>query len=418
MASGVPTASYASNDATSTGRGADASGATVQPVSQLSEPIDARDLEPAEVVLRFLEGVGAGSEAEFYLRLFRSRPSEQFATIAVLAHALDDAAGSVTFDLRLLHHLGLTPVVMLGLDGPDNVWMRAEQLAHRVGTAGIDTLLLPTSASRDQIATATVEGRIPLVIAEGADPAARQSQLAAMLTALETHKLILLRNQGGLRLDGERLSVVNLSTQFAALCRDGRLPEIDQALLADVRRLVFDLVPHRLLVSLASPLNLLHELFTVRGAGTMLRKGARIARHDGYDGIDVSRLAALLESGFGRAPRPAFFDAPPRHSYIEDTYRGAALVTDMPLGAYLTKFAVTREAQGEGIGQDLWGALITDHPALIWRARRDNPIRAWYERQCHGRFDVDAWTVYVRGLHADQMGDAVAFAIAQPVDFG
>lgn len=378
---------------------------------------DTRDLQPADVVLRFLEGVGAGSEAEFYLRLFRSRPSEQFATIAVLAHALDDDAGGVTFDLRLLHHLGLTPVVMLGLDGVDSVWMRAERLAHRVGTAGIETVLLPTSASRDQIAAATSQGRIPLMIAEGSEAQARQGELAAMLTALRTHKLILLRNEGGLRLDGERLSVVNLSTQFAALCRNDRLSDADQILLTDVRRLVFDLVLHRLLVSLASPLNLLHELFTVRGAGTMLRKGARIERHDGYAGVDIHRLAALLESGFGRAPRATFFDRPPLHSYIEDTYRGAALVTDTPLGAYLTKFAVTREAQGEGIGQDLWGALITDHPALIWRARRDNPIRSWYERQCHGRFDVDVWTVYIRGLRAGQMGDAVAYTMAQPVDF-
>jgi acetylglutamate kinase len=385
-------------------------------VSQ-SGPTDTRDLEPAEVVLRFLEGVGAGSEAEFYLRLFRSRPSEQFATIAVLAHALDDDAGSVTFDLRLLHHLGLTPVVMLGLDGLDNTWMRAEQLGHRLGSAGIDTVLLASSAPREEIATATVHGRIPLVIAEAADGTARQAELAAILTALRTHKLILLRNEGGLRLGGEPLSVVNLSTQFAALCRNGRLSDADQSLLADVRHLVFELVPHRLLVSLASPLNLLHELFTVRGAGTMLRKGARIEHHDGYDGVDVDRLGALLQSGFGRAPRPAFFDAPPRHSYIEDTYRGAALVVDTPLGAYLTKFAVTREAQGEGIGQDLWGALTADHPTLIWRARRDNPIRTWYERQCHGRFDAGDWTVYARGLRADQMGDAVAFATAQPVDF-
>ena len=383
-----------------------------------TEPVSTRELEPAEVVLRFLEGVGPGSEAEFYLRLFRSRPSEQFATIAVLAHALDDAAGSVTFDLRLLHHLGLTPVVMLGLDAPGGAWMHAEQLAHQVGTAGVDTVLLPISAPGEQIARATTHGRIPLVIADGAQPPARLSQLAALLTGLRTRKLVVLRTAGGLRLDGERLSVVNLSTQFATLCRDGRLPQSEQALVADIRRLVFDLVPQRLLVTLASPLNLLHELFTVRGAGTMLRQGAPIARHDGYDGVDVTRLADLLASGFGREPRPAFFATPPRHSYIADDYRGAALVTDTPLGAYLTKFAVTREAQGEGIGQDLWGALITDHPALIWRARRDNPIRTWYERQCHGRFDAGAWTVYVRGLRAEQLGDAVAFASAQPVDFG
>lgn len=375
------------------------------------------DLTPADVVLRFLEGVGKGSEAEFYLRLFRSRPTEQFATIAVLAHALDDDAGSVTFDLRLLRHLGLTPVVVLGLDDTADVQRRAQQLVHQAAAVGVDMVQVPATASRGQIAAATATGTIPLAVAQGGQPHERLRELADLLTALRTHKLIMLRNEGGLRGDGQGLSVVNLSTQFEVLCRAGHLGPGDRALLTDVRRLVFDLVAHRLLVSLASPLNLLHELFTVRGAGTLLRQGARIIRHDGYDGVDVPRLANLLASGFGRAPRPAFFDEWPLHSYVEEHYRGAAVVGATPLGAYLTKFTVTREAQGEGIGQDLWGALITDHPALLWRARRDNPIRSWYERQCDGRFDVGAWTVYVRGLRPDQMGAAVSFAISQPVDF-
>ena len=382
------------------------------------EPLAAGALEPAEVVLRFLEGVGAGSEAEFYLRLFRSRPSERFATIAVLAHALEDHAGNVTFDLRLLRQLGLTPVVVIGLDAPGDAAGRAARLVDRLAAAGVDAVLLPANVARDRIAAATAAGRIPVLTIDAGTAARRLDDLASLAGALETRKLILLRTEGGLRRHGEPLNMVNLSTEFAQLHGGDGLSVVDRDLLADVRRLVFDLVPHRLLVSMASPLNLLHELFTVRGAGTLLRKGAVIGRYDGYDGVDIGRLATLIASGFGRSPRPGFFAAAPRHSYVEAAYRGAALVTDTALGAYLTKFAVTREAQGEGIGNDLWRAVIADHPTLIWRARRDNPIRTWYERQCDGRFDTPPWTVYVRGLTADRMGDAVALATAQPVDFG
>jgi acetylglutamate kinase len=385
----------------------------------VSQPTDDRPsaLEPADVLLRFLEGVGTGSEAEFYLRLFRSWSRERFATIAVLADAVDDATGRVTFDLRLLHQLGLTPVVVFGLDGPQHVARRVERLAQRVSGAGVDVVTLPMPVARDEIAAATQAGRIPFLVAAGGDGARRQTELAGMVGALRTHKLILLRAAGGLRPGGESVSVVNLSTEADALTRDGRLDAADQGLLSNIRRLVLDQVPHRLLVSVASPLNLLHELFTVRGAGTLLREGARVVRHDGYAGVDVDRLTELIASGFGRTPRPDFFARPPRHCYIADAYRGAALVADSPLGTYLTKFAVTRQARGEGIGQDLWNAVTADHPTLIWRARRDNPIRAWYERQAQGRFETDVWTVYVRGLRADQMGAAVALAAAQPVDF-
>ena len=103
--------------------------------------------------------------------------------------------------------------------------------------------------------------------------------------------------------------------------------------------------------------------------------------------------------------------------YLEESYRGAALVQPIALGGYLSKFAVTREAQGEGIGQDLWSALSVDYPALLWRARESNPIRGWYERVCQGRFAAGEWTVYFRGLRPEQIEPAIALALAQPVDF-
>jgi len=132
--------------------------------------------------------------------------------------------------------------------------------------------------------------------------------------------------------------------------------------------------------------------------------------------VDVARLRELLEASFGRPVSDAVFTRPLRHAYLEEGYRGAALVADAPLGAYLTKFAVTRAAQGEGIGEDLWNAIVADHPTLLWRARPDNPVRAWYERQCHGRVEAGGWSVYFRGLAPEAIPEAVAFALAQPVD--
>jgi acetylglutamate kinase len=78
---------------------------------------------------------------------------------------------------------------------------------------------------------------------------------------------------------------------------------------------------------------------------------------------------------------------------------------------------VTREAQGEGIGQDLWSALTADYAALFWRSRSDNPIRDWYERQCQGRYQAGAWTVYFRGLRPSDVPLAIERALAEPLDF-
>jgi acetylglutamate kinase len=374
-------------------------------------------LEPVDAVLRFLESVGPGAEAEFYLRTFRGWAPERFATLAVLASALTHSAEGVALDLRFLRELGLTPVVVLGLYDPSLAESHRELLAGHLREAGLTTVALNTEAPREAVAEAAAAGTIPLLLASGAQRETRVQGLGTLLSRLGTHKLILLRPRGGLRLTDHPVSVVNLSTDYTRLVDAGALDADELSLLDDIRRLVFDVVPHRLLVSMTSPLDLMRELFTVRGAGTMLRAGVRIERHEGFEGVDRARLAGLLESSFGKTVRPGFFQRSPRHVYVDDAYRGAAVIEDAELGAYLSKFAVTREAQGEGVGQDLWGALTADHRCLIWRARSDNPIRGWYERQCQARYDAGRWTVYLRGIPVDRIGDAVNHALAQPLDF-
>jgi bifunctional N-acetylglutamate synthase/kinase len=374
-------------------------------------------LDPAEAVLTFLSSVGPGSEAELYLRLFRSRAAESFAAVAVDAEVVERDAERVAVDLRFLRALGLTPLVVLGLGAPASANAHQRVFTALLGSAGVSCVALSTAGPHAEIAAAARRGAIPVLVASGESRSERVEQLGAMLSALHTHKLIFLGPHGGLTSHGERLSVVNLGTDYDALLRGSELHAGQGGLVDDSRRLIFELVSHRLLVSLTSPLDLLHELFTVKGAGTLMRKGATITRHDGYGGVDLLRLRALLQASFGRPASETLFERPLEHAYVEEDYRGAALVMRSDLGGYLSKFAVTREAQGEGIGQDLWSALCANYASLLWRAKRDNPIRPWYERQCQGRFESGVWTVYFRGLRPSQVQQAVEFALSQPVDF-
>ena len=59
-------------------------------------------MEPADAVLRFLEGLGRRPEADFYLSLFRAEPKERFAAITVDANVARSATEAVTLDLRFL----------------------------------------------------------------------------------------------------------------------------------------------------------------------------------------------------------------------------------------------------------------------------------------------------------------------------
>jgi bifunctional N-acetylglutamate synthase/kinase len=162
----------------------------------------------------------------------------------------------------------------------------------------------------------------------------------------------------------------------------------------------------------------LKELFTVRGAGTLIKRGTAIQRRDSYAELDLGRLRQLLESSFQRALDPDFFERAPLAIYFEASYRGALIVHHERPAPYLTKFAVEPEAQGEGIGNDLWQAMLRDFPRLFWRGRPDNPINSWYQSVCDGMLRLPRWQLFWRGIEPAQIAEIAARADALPSDFG
>jgi len=237
-----------------------------------------------------------------------------------------------------------------------------------------------------------------------------------------------LRRRGGLRRLGRlsaapgtgterRLSVINLRTDAAVLSEPRALSNDDAELLQHVRALLDRDDCASAVASITSPLNLLRELFTVKGAGTLIKRGSAIERHTSYASVDVPRLRALLESSFGRRLRPEFFEAPPLALYLEENYRGAAVLVAAPLAPYLTKFAVDRVAQGEGIARDLWDAMSREHPSLYWRSRVENPIRNWSVGLCDGMMRVGEWTVYSTGIPPEHVPSVVGDAGQRSDDF-
>ena len=352
----------------------------------------------SQLVLRFLASIGRPAEASLYLSLFRAERRESFAVISAPGEVAGVAADALAVDLEFLSELGLSPVMAFASE--EQAREMAAWLAPGVRAEVVDAAGAAALAS---------QGCIPLV-------SPGESELAELCRALATRKLILLGADGGLRRSsGESLSIVDLTAEWDELVATGALPDRDLAILRRARDLI-DAVPHAMTVAVTSPLDLLRELFTVRGAGTLIRRGAEVSVHDRLDGIDRGRLTALIESAFGRRLRPAFWDQPVERAYIAGDYRGAALVAPTAVGPYLSKLAVDAPARGEGIGRDLWRVLCRDYPALFWRSRPHNPIASWYQEQCHGMVKVGDWHIYWRGLGDDRIVSAIQTARAAPTD--
>jgi acetylglutamate kinase len=381
--------------------------------------------ETSDAILRFMESIGHRSEAEFYLALFRAEKKESFANLVIEASVLRDAAEAVVLDLRFLAGLGLTPVVSLGLTSAGKAGAeQAERLMRRLERAAVPCSV-NTADEPSLVRTITEHARagvIPIVAftnGDASDEVARWDALGELSDGLKTRKLIFVSRRGGLRLrqSETELPIINLATDYEGLVAKRLLSPRRLSFLQQSRRLLFERTTHRMFVAVTSSLLLLRELFTIRGAGTLIKRGSSILVKHGLAEIDAERLSALLTSSFGRELEPTFFDHEIARAYVEEGYHGVALVRETPLGGYLCKLAVDREAQGEGLGRDLWQLVIGDYPTLFWRTRNDNPILPFYLQECDGMARTEKWHIFWKGLAAERIPEAIATALVQPVDF-
>lgn len=377
-----------------------------------------------EVIQRFLESVGQKADIDLYLKLFRAERKESFAILVAEAQAVRAALDPIHFDLRILHGLGLLPVVLLGLfdahDADRNAarvkeWLEEDGVPARIVHAAPELSEADVAAIREAIAAQAIP-LVSLQAAQALNVEARFNLLQKLSRTFETRKVIYLSQSPGLGKRGARpLSVINVTTDYDHLITEGVLSRRQQLVLRRTRQLL-EQAPHRMTATVVNPLNLLRELFTVGGAGTLLRRGSQVEQHTTLDGIDRERLRALVESAFGRPMREGVLDRRWERVFLETQYRGAALLERTEVGIYLSKFVVERTAQGEGIGGDVWSVLVREYPSFYWRARPDNPIVPWYVRHCSGMTRTGDWQVFWRDIPIADLPRAIEDALARPLD--
>jgi acetylglutamate kinase len=153
-------------------------------------------------------------------------------------------------------------------------------------------------------------------------------------------------------------------------------------------------------VSITSADQLTRELFTYRGAGTLVRRGEAIELHEAPEEPIATQVRARVEESFGRTLRENWWPALDRPSVLLSRSRRAAAVVvrgvdDLP---YLDKFSVTPDAQGEGLGAAMWQVLRAHYPTLYWRSRNANPITGWYFQQAESSERRGPWVVFTNGI--------------------
>ncbi len=359
----------------------------------------------------FLDSIGRREEYEYYLERFRGDRPRAFALLCPLRLGFEDAASVFAFDLEFLLRLELDPVILLC--GPDTAEMREllfvgphPFVAFPIDVAGAH-IEDPTEKILDCLDSCRRQSRVMVLV----DPSTPLEDALTRVMPSVSRRVHFIRVRGPLH-DVEDNALPFYYTQRADRVV---LSEPDRELAELSGRLLKSAVGSH--ISVASPLQLLQELFTVKGAGCVIRLGSEIHHFSSRHTTQEDRLIKALELSFGKTLIQHDFLDRITDFYIDERYHGAALLEPHEDMMYLSKFAVQAEARGEGLAQELWRSVMREHKAVFWRSRSQNPVNHWYEKLADGNHQEGAWKVFWRGISAKSIPDVIAFAFSQVEDF-
>jgi ribosomal protein S18 acetylase RimI-like enzyme len=339
----------------------------------------------------FLDSIGRREEYEFYLNKFQSAGTACFALLVPDLESLEQGAEALAFDLKFLLKLGLRPAVVLcGSDA-------AAKWALLKDNSLFELIAFPSIGKRKAGIPVFVEENLQCL--ESLLPKIPHSTGSGQATIGVAKRVHFIRAAGG------------LSSEYVYVQKPSDDLQPEDRPLVETAAALLEARPGTH-ISVTSPINLLKEIFTVKGAGTVFRRGSVICSKK----ADSQKLLELLEESFKRKPKRGVLKDVTQ-IYFEENYRGAALLEQQPEGLYLSKFAVGPEARGEGLAQELWDEVCKNHPAFFWRSRKGNPVNQWYDRHADGRHTPGDWVVFWRGMDADAIPGLIAFCVLRKPDF-
>lgn len=410
-----------------------------------------------QTIVRLLSSMDGAKEVRQYLQRFARLDAKRFAVVKVGGAVLRDDLDALASSLAFLQQVGLTPIVVHGagpqldqalnaagiakrtVDGLRVTSPEALAIVRRVLQA--QNLALVEALQRHDVRATSIvagvfesaflnrrkvgmvgrvarvelapieasirAGSIPVIASLGETPQGQILNINAdyavneLVRGLRPYKVVFLTGTGGL-LDGEGrvIDSINLRTDYETLMQAPWLHSGMRLKLEQIKDLL-DALPLASSVSITRPSELARELFTHRGSGTLVRRGEKVRRCTRWSQLDLPRLRALIESSFGRKLVPDYFDRTRLHrAYVSENYRAALILTREGGCAYLDKFAVAEDAQGEGLGRAAWQVMRAENPALFWRSRHGNGINEFYAAEADGCIKQPRWNVFWYGLES------------------
>ncbi|CAH1790083.1 unnamed protein product [Owenia fusiformis] len=240
--------------------------------------------------------------------------------------------------------------------------------------------------------------------------------------AIRPLKVMFCNNSGGIiDEEGQVIPNVNLPGDLSNM---NHQPWITPELKEKIMKIsdLLNKLPTESSVVITSANKILTELFTHHGSGTFFKNTESINTYTSLE-VDIERLLTFINKSFGKDLKEGYLseiEEKLKTLYLSKEYNAVAMITNEPgiETAYLDKFAVSMNSQGQGTSEMLWECIRRDFKSLFWRSRCDNKINPWYFKHAEGSWSNGEWTVFWYGIpnpkHASQL---VEYALALDASF-
>lgn len=460
-------------------------GATAVALSQRREysAPSSDNFSTRSTVVQLLSNIGSKREVQQYLSHFTSVSSQQFAVIKVGGAIITEHLESLTSALAFLNHVGLFPVVVHGAgpqlnklledagvepqfeegirvtDGKtlavarklfleENLKLveKLEEMGVRArpitsGVFGAEYLDKDkynlvgkiNKVNKGPIEAAINAGCLPILTSMAETPEGQVLNVNADVAAgelareLQPLKIVYLSEKGGLfNADtNEKISAINLDEEYDYLmsqwwCRYGTRLKIKEV------KGLLDGLPRTSSVAIIHPADLQKELFTDTGAGTLIRRGNKLATATSIsqfddieklkdvlvrdrEGLDAKATVGRYVDGLTNREFKAYFDEP------MDALAIVLPPTAETKLANLATFTITKAGWLTNVADNVFAAIQKDHAKLVWTVKEDDENLTWFFDKAEGSLSKDGEVMFWYGI---ENGDEVKELMTEFTKYG
>ena len=433
---------------------------TVRHYTVASTP-DQSALNTRSTVIQLLNNIGSKREVEQYLSHFSSVQSQQFAVIKVGGAIISDHLDSLASSLAFLNHVGLYPVVVHGAGPQLNKMLEAagiepqfeegirvtdgktlglarqlfldenlklvealEKLGVRARpiTGGVfqaeyldkekyNFVGKVTAVDERQIEAAIKAGCLPILTSMAEDVNGQllnvNADVAAveLAKALQPLKIVYLSEKGGLfhGETGEKISTINLDEEYDYLMNQEWVRYGTRLKIKEIKELL-DHLPRRSSVAIIHPSAMQKELFTDTGAGTLIRRGNKLASKPSLDDFNYEALKKALLRDKSVNNADAFiqnYSGKEIKVYADEPLEVLAVV-ESPQGtkpAIVTHFSAMKAGWLGNVADNVFNSIKRDYDKLVWKVRADDEKLTWFFEKAQGSFSQNDETLFWYGIN-------------------